>query len=266
MRTPHNFPSFCAIALLLVVSGRSTAADLAVNGTFDVSITSTCTPPQTGSQVLPPSEFTPLPQSIPQGRNGFFLQNFVGTGTEFLNTPAANSASIYVCIDDVLPQNLKVIIQPLGNAPDSVSLVLWDHEEFLDQNGQPVQHIEALANLPFAGQFPDPGSNPSTYSYLVRVIDDQPGDFGGASVGTFNSSVLTLNPNNPGHVGPPIVNVYTDEQLHPLVPTIEFGDDFSVFATAIGNPHTTAASWCVWNRFPSLRCPGGMRRRSSAMR
>src|SRR4029077_14376485 len=108
-------------------------------------------------------------------------------------------------------------------------------------NGQPIQHIEALANLPFAGQFPDAGSNPPTYSYKVQVLDDQTGVFRAGNgdplfVGNFNASVLTLNPNNPGHVGPPIVNLYSNQALQPLPASIEFGDDFSVFATAIGNP------------------------------
>lgn len=215
----------------------------------DVSVMRICDPGQTGSQQFFPSEDPSpsprLPLSIPEGKNGGDLSQFnflTGTGTEFLNKPQATTASIYVCIDDFLPQNLKVIIEPLGDNPPASSIVtVWDHEQLVDSNNQPVRHIEALANLSSLAPFQDPASNPPTYSYKVQVLDDQPGNIRDSNgdfiyIGTFNSSVLTLNPNNPGHIGMPIVSLFGDEMFSPLPTTIEFGDPLSVFATAIGNP------------------------------
>src|SRR3954452_16990726 len=103
------------LALLLVSMRPCISTELEVNSglqTATLSATPNCSPTQTGSLVLLPStsQFSGLPLPIPEGRNGGDQSDFnflTGTGTEFLNTPAASSASIYVCIDDVLPQNLK---------------------------------------------------------------------------------------------------------------------------------------------------------------
>src|SRR5207302_980290 len=94
----------------------------------DVSVTRICDPLQTGSQQFFASE---LPLALPEGKVGGDLGPFnflIGTGTQFQQEPQALSASIYVCIDDILPQNLKVTVSPLGTPPPSQTIVLWDHE------------------------------------------------------------------------------------------------------------------------------------------
>src|SRR5215212_3343307 len=70
----------------------------------DVSVMRICDPGQTGTQQFLASE---LPLNIPEGRNGgdASFQFLNGTGVKFLGVPGATSASIYVCIDDVLPEN-----------------------------------------------------------------------------------------------------------------------------------------------------------------
>jgi hypothetical protein len=203
----------------------------------DVSVMRVCDPLQTGSQQFFDAT---LPLAIPKGRNGgdVAFQFLTGTGSIFQSEPQSTSASLYVCLDDVLPQNLKIIISPGGN--NSTQIVVWDHEQFLDSNNQPITHIEALANIPSVAPFQDAGSNPPTFSYKIQVLDDEPGrifDNGQfIYIGTVNSSVLTLNPSNPGHFGMPIVSLYSDEMFHLIPLSIQFGDPLTVFATAIGNP------------------------------
>jgi hypothetical protein len=164
-----------ANSLYTVAAGASTTLEIKAyhSPSFwrldDVSVTRICQTSQTGSQQFFSQD---LPSGIPEGRTAN------GTSTRFFNEPQATSASIHVCIDDVLPQNVKVVIRPIGDTvPDSARLVLWDHEQFVDQNDQPIQHIEAVANLPSIGLYLDQDSNPPTYSYQVDVFDDQPGVF-----------------------------------------------------------------------------------------
>jgi hypothetical protein len=188
---------------------------------------------QIGSQAIVAND---LPKTIPAGRAQQTDPDFLfGTGTFFSSVPHATSASLSLCLDDSRPQNLKITVTPLGAPSPAPQFVVWDHERLLNQNGQVVTHIETVANLPFAGLYPDAGSSPLTDSYKIQVIDDVAGLQSG-DVGTFNAATLTLNPVNPGHIGPPVVNLFADAAHHPLPPSIEFGTPLTVFATAIGNP------------------------------
>jgi hypothetical protein len=74
-------------------------------------------------------------------------------------------------------------------------------------------------------------------TYTVQVLNDT---FAGATTntGTFKASSLTINPANPGHIGPPTVTVREAAQASPLPAqvTINYGDPLTLVANATGNP------------------------------
>ncbi len=107
----------------------------------------------------------------------------------------------------------------------------------LGANNQLVTHLNLVADLPFAGDFPDPpNSNPPTCTYTIEVIDDTAGPTGSTTVGTLTACSLTLNPNNPGHVGAPTVNLYGGTHNEAVPAQINFGHPLPLVAKAVGNP------------------------------
>ena len=103
-----------------------------------------------------------------------------------------------------------------------------------ERTDQLLTHLDLVADLPFAGDFPLT-TNPPTYTYTVEVIDDTPGPIDNSTVGTLTACSLTLNPSNPGHVGPPTVNLYGGTHNEAVPGQINFGHPLTLVAKAVGN-------------------------------
>jgi hypothetical protein len=198
-----------------------------------------------------PGSSPALPQDILKGNVAF------GQYTTFRNIPSATSASVFVDITltDPSASPANLIITVYSGCPDSNTsrplaeaqrMVLWYHELLLDAAGHPVTHIQSVVALdPFIlnNSAPDPGTGSvgpdcdfsQNFIYTVQVIDDT---FGTNShkIGTFNACSLTINPVNPGHIGPPAVNLFEGAQNQPVPTQIDYGQPLTLIATALGNP------------------------------
>ena len=195
-------------------------------------------PAQAQTQTIPAPSPTPpidLPAHIATG----------GVTKTFFFVPSSPTAAFSLGITEpnaTAVSNLKIIafpgsLGPGGTIPPGTPLaVIWDHEQLRGTNNQLLTSLNLVADLPFAGQFPDPGSNPPTCTYTVQVIDDTPGPIGNSTVGTLTACSLTLNPNNPGHVGAPTVNLYGGTQNEAVPGQINFGHALTLVAKGVGRP------------------------------
>src|SRR4030095_16551238 len=118
---------------------------------------------------------------------------------------------------------------------------VWDHERLV-AGGYPVSHIHGVAAVPstFDGKplinANSDFSNPSTYTYTVQVIYDNPGDDFSVVVATFDSCSLIVDPINQDHIGPPTVNIFGGSHTEQSPADINYGDALDLFATAQANP------------------------------
>lgn len=184
----------------------------------------------------PTPTYTPLPtppSHIPAGSGGS------ARGTFYV--PSSTSAKLTVDIaepDAIALGHLKLMVYPgettiIGTPPPGAPItLLWDQEQLLNSSHQLVESVHLVANLPFAGA---PGPS-GTFTYSVQAIDNTFGQQNG-TVGTLLAASLTLNPTNPGHIGPPIVNLFGGANNEPVPTSITFGSNLNVVATAIcSNP------------------------------
>jgi hypothetical protein len=186
--------------------------------------------------------------------------------TQFDNVPFASALTVTFDVTFKVtpptPGRLKVVIFPgppddnTGAPPrsgvvngviiPSVALFpVWDHERLVDSAGHPLSHIHGMAALPasFDGKplinaIPTLESDPVTYTYTVQVVYDNPGQ-DSTVVATFDSCSLIIDPNNPGHIAPPTVNIFNGGQNQSLPTQINYGDTLNLFATAQANPTPT---------------------------
>ena len=167
-----------------------------------------------------------------------------GVTKTFFAVPSSPTASFSVDISEpnaTAVSHLKVIAYPAAPfaglpPPDKPLLTIWDHERLRGANNQLLTALHLVADLPFAGDFPDDPNNPSTCTYTIEVIDDTPGPIGSSTVGTLTACSLTLNPNNPGHVGAPTVNLYGGTQNEAVPGQINFGHPLTLVTKAVGRP------------------------------
>jgi hypothetical protein len=192
--------------------------------------------------------------------------NSVVSTTTFFDVPVASALTVTFDVTFKItpptPGKLKVVIFPglpddsTGAPPrsgvvngviiPSVALFpVWDHERLVDSAGHPLSHIHGVAKLPakvgdktLINGVKTDGSDPVTYIYTVQLVYDNPGQ-DSTVVATFDSCSLIINPNNPGHLAPPTVNIFNGLQNQPLPTQINYGDALNLFATAQANPTPT---------------------------
>ncbi len=194
------------------------------------------TPTQTIDANDDNDESDDLPQTIGPDNTAF------GQATTFQNLPNYTSLSVSFEISHPAPgEFLRVTVYP-GRPDETTSrpranvpvFVAFNRERLVNAAGQPVTDFRCVVALPQSiGGQPFLGSD----TYTVQVLNDT---FSGATTrtGTFKACSLTINPENPGHAGPPTVTLREGSQASPLPAqvNINYGDPLTLVANAAGNP------------------------------
>jgi hypothetical protein len=236
--------AFNSLGTLFAVDSQGSYQDLVTINTATGAITGDCTfPDETAAIAFSPKALTTTDN-----------QSDVNPALRTFSTlPHATKIKASVDFEDSSPGNVVVMLSALsppdpdtGITPPPVVLsTLWDHEQLVDENNQPLTHIHAVVNNVPSSDTPTNfglgnfcGSGPPVYSYQLLVFDDNCQANPAAPIGTgrLNSLSLTLDPIDPGHIGPPIVNLYAGFLNQPVPQTINSGSPLTLVARAVGNP------------------------------